>query len=618
MKPTLRPVEDNPFYGKTALLSLYNNGNRASTAIALHDLLNKAHTEANTPELKALLIMLIFNIGDIGGRNPQYLRGKATHGGHGARFQFIWALMWVLSKSDIKRIFPFEYVAEHSYFEALWYNQIRTDRKKGRVLSSTSVLTTEESIQFIASVVAEMIKRPGSHHTLIAKYLTVPKFSTRKGEKGRRTLQPVTVDRVKKDFQFALALSEKVGWLVEKKPQYTKFTGLIEFKKANLQNTEAHLFSSKKILSFGKAQFLQWLDTLPAGARYRVEKRLERYPQKWGELPSYYTQWVEEKKQAQQALKEFKATNQGDLTIAEQNQLKELKKAAKVTTGGTNFKDLFLALSNKENSIELALEALLEKVEMKVPVLPVVDVSGSMYSNHTELRQTSAELAALCATITLLKNPHENKGDFLMHFSSTGGVIDSRSPEQKRANRFIVGNSIPSNKLIVPTDSFIDNYKRVYQKLDSVYHGGTNISAIFEAFRTYVNSAMNKQAAIESLNEYPVLLVLSDGDLNSCYSPAASMAKFQMEMRQAFGWEGVIVIWDTVQKEKSNNFEGLENVIYFSGTNPDVLTQIFSKIHDLDIIDVYTGLKSLFASERYEKVKAFALAKTSNKAKVNG
>ena len=85
------------------------------------------------------------------------------------------------------------------------------------------------------------------------------------------------------------------------------------------------------------------------------------------------------------------------------------------------------------------------------------------------------------------------------------------------------------------------------------------------------------------------------------------MIDFQMKMRQWFGWDGVILIWDVKSGSKSpahaKRFESVENIIYHVGTNPTVVNQIFSKIDDMDIIDIYTPLKSLYDSNRYDLIK---------------
>lgn len=107
--------------------------------------------------------------------------------------------------------------------------------------------------------------------------------------------------------------------------------------------------------------------------------------------------------------------------------------------------------------------------------------------------------------------------------------------------------------------------------------------------------------------QYPVFLVISDGDLNSYGGAADSLKKVQMEMRQWFGWEGVIVVWDVKESEPTAKFDNMENIIYYPFTNPQVIEQIFSKIDDIDVIDIYTSLKGLYQSNRYQPVQSLTI-----------
>ena len=96
--------------------------------------------------------------------------------------------------------------------------------------------------------------------------------------------------------------------------------------------------------------------------------------------------------------------------------------------------------------------------------------------------------------------------------------------------------------------------------------------------------------------------------MNSDPTQAQSMQRFMMNMRQWFGWNGVVVLWDIPKHKgdtinKSKYFENIENVIHITTYNASVINQIFTKIHDLDVIDIYTPLKSLFASNRYNLIK---------------
>jgi hypothetical protein len=138
--------------------------------------------------------------------------------------------------------------------------------------------------------------------------------------------------------------------------------------------------------------------------------------------------------------------------------------------------------------------------------------------------------------------------------------------------------------------------------------GGTHFNTVASAFKDWVDKstdAADKALRIETIQKYPVFVVVSDGDMNSDSSAAKSLMDFQMKMRQWFNWEGVIVIWavNTGRSGGASKFESCENVVHYNGVNASIINTIFSKIHDLDIIDVYTGIKSLFESNRYDLIK---------------
>lgn len=611
MKNPTKPISENPFYGMANTLSLFRNASAFGNEATLRRTLDQAVSEAKTEMQKQLLVMLLFFIGDIGAREPNYNKSKGQ-GGTGSRQAFRWILKWLLRNPVIGPLFPWHLVPQHTNFENLWYNQLRTNRKNGALISEEYLAEGDVDTVFLATVVERILKSPKTDEFtkgLIAKYLTIPKYSSRKGVKGRRKLKPHTMRRVRRDEEFARVLSEKMGWLVVSHPKNFQYVGMQEFKKTYLGNTEAHLFSSKKILEYGKAQFLNWLDQLPAGARYRVKTRLERYPQKWGSLPAYFKEWVNSKEEAQQKLRELKVKTGGkELTLAEQAELKEARKAAKVTTGATDW----MSLLSKPD--ELAIETMLDKVVMNVPVLPVVDVSGSMNMRLAIGQTKCSDVAALLTTLTLLKNPHENGGDFLMAFSDHATVIDSRSPEAVSRNRYTVKEKANSGKLIDKTETVMANLTRVRQKLDYLNHGGTDINSIFKAFQDFVEEpGQDRQARIEALAEYPVILIISDGDFNQSYSPHASIREFQHNMLRSFGWNGVIVIWDAWQnvRQENSKFENIENVMYYGGVNPDILTQIFTKLHDLDVVDIYTPLKTLYDNDRFKFIREFVRQKLS-------
>ena len=95
--------------------------------------------------------------------------------------------------------------------------------------------------------------------------------------------------------------------------------------------------------------------------------------------------------------------------------------------------------------------------------------------------------------------------------------------------------------------------------------------------------------------------------LNTLPGQAASLRHFMMRMKQWFGWDGIVVIWDVPKYGDSINkngyFDNIENVIHITTYNLSTINQLFTKLDDLDIVDIYTELKAIYSSNRYELVK---------------
>ena len=65
---------------------------------------------------------------------------------------------------------------------------------------------------------------------------------------------------------------------------------------------------------------------------------------------------------------------------------------------------------------------------------------------------------------------------------------------------------------------------------------------------------------------------------------------------------------------KTTAFDNMENVMYYKGYNIGLINQVFSKLDDLQLIDTYSELNSLYQSNRYELVKN-AISKKKKKKK---
>jgi len=660
-------TSENPFYGMKNTLTFFQQVPKMSTVnrLNLFSMLDNAWDECkNTIENRQLFFVIFFKHLDISNREHNvfkkvYGNKKLDKGGDALRNVGIYQLEWLLNKTPQlrKQFYDFLFlIPEYSNFENVFFNQLRTNRNTGQVISNLSIIpknNKEEFINEITTYLAEKIsnsKTTDFEHTLIGKFLPKPKFSKRKrsfevSEKGlnyvRKTygnqynvgdvvvrkanLKKETIEKEMFEYDFISILSLKLNWEIAKYENNTRFIGLEKYKAKYNRLSEAYLFSSKEILNYDKEQFISWLDKLPSGARYRVSNRLfdkkdgelistNKWISKYGNLSNFYSEWLKSKEVANQKVRELE--NKGELTDDEKILLEKTKKEAKINTVGENLIDIVSKLiKNKSNSVELDVIAdnLLRKIDMKVPVLTFVDRSGSMSSKsiiHNDVSFSARDISKLTLTMFLLKNPSEELSSIFGLFSSQCEIVtDNKIPNVIRKNRFEIGNvSYLNEPIIDKTKPFSWNFARVSKIIDDFELAtSTDISSVATKLKEWVDSDPNlSEVRKETINKYPVFLIISDGDMNNAYDATASMNDFKMKMKQWFSCEPVIVVLDCKSVEfdtQNHKFENIENVMYFSTVNHQTLQQIFSNIHDLDVIDIYTPLLSIFRSNRYELVK---------------
>jgi hypothetical protein len=113
---------------------------------------------------------------------------------------------------------------------------------------------------------------------------------------------------------------------------------------------------------------------------------------------------------------------------------------------------------------------------------------------------------------------------------------------------------------------------------------------------------------LDTLKEYPIWTLVSDGDLNNSYNARNSMLQFQNDCRCILGYVPFVVMIEIYNygNPRASHFEGIENMIYIPG-NPAQIEQFLTNFKDMDIFDVYTPLLSLYRSNRYELVRANTL-----------
>jgi hypothetical protein len=615
-------VQENPFYGLKSLFALHQNQGNSNTASLITPAWNESKSEK---ERRELFHVINFATGDIANRQHNLFgKTKVESGGNSANEQWIVYLKWLLNNNEKQFINFLPLMVEYVGLRELTTYQIKTQKGKNKTTGTWGLLRDIQAKPKVYNALLELLVTfiDGNNpfnKTLVAKFVKIPRYSKRQAfdrktgsKKGTRKLLSDTVYKMEVYHRLVNDLSAKKGWGVTVNEKFVEFTGYRNWQKQYNKDFEFVLFSTNKILDFDQEQFTNWLNVLPSGGRFAVRRRLltkenKVKNEKWSKLSKWFLDWEKAKETLQQTQRvlEEKAKNEG-LNHEEQETLKKVKKEAKVTTGASNlFKYIDDFVNGNVNDVTI--QSILDKVVFDVPVLPIIDCSGSMSGRPTQL-------ARLMTTLILTKNPssHEN---VLFTFGTHASVYSDGSTGTDAPNRFMKGKSTTViNKLIDRTDTFMNNFNKVSMFVNS-NQGGTNFSGIPEKMREWVNSASDeetKNQRKEQILEYPVFLLVSDGDLNNSTTPTKSFIDFQMKMKQWFGWEGVVILWNVPKygdgaSDKSDYLENVENVIHLSTYNLSTINQVFTKINDIDIIDVYTSLKSLYESNRYNPVKMATL-----------
>lgn len=621
---------ENPFFNCTPLRDLrmiLDRGSKSTVKQSFqHNLTNIYQKVKSNKEHAELFWILIFACGDIPNREHNLLRGaKIDQGGQGDRQLFMWAMEWAqtANKRQYEAFLTKDLIRQYSSLDTILANRVKTAVGKKAVIETISMLENV-NIDVLSEYLAKIIRQAENNPVeaqIIAKFLANVKLGNRQKtdrktgvKSGQRALQPATIANMKRRETLYIALSEKMGWEVKDGKFGKDFAGLRAWKARFNGNLESVLFSSGAAKDMDKTQFFTFLEQCPAGARYRVRRRLldknDAGKEKWiaSKLGTWYLEWEKSKEKAQQEVRELKAKiESGTASVEESEQLAAKVKEAKVNTGGTTlYKLLTDFLTGGSKDADLMIDQILNKINFQVPCLVIGDYSASMSSRSSDGVRADVA-AAFLATISMLKNPSPELSNLLVRFASDAEFISDHSTVDVKTNRFLQTTTAKHARLVDKTRPFGENFDKMKAIL-SASGGGTNFSSVSGALVQWLNTdPATKQARIEELLGYPVILVVSDGDMNSDNSAQASMLRFQREM-QSFGWNGVIVVWDVCTGTLNNSkFANLENVMHFMGWNLSIIQQVFEKIHDLDVIDIDLPLKAMYESNRYAPVKAAVL-----------
>ena len=590
---------DNPFYGMKATLRLFQSVGGNITNAMLDDAFN----EAKTKEQRELFFSLLFSIGDVTSRQHNIFGGVTKdNGGNANREAFYTIFNWLKDnhKDQFIRFLNAGLFNEYSCFDMLFRSRVKT--KGAKMLDVYDVFADEWYRHALAEYVYAVINGNNPFNKfLVAKFLTLPRLSKRS---GHNKMMDATKTVMQHKVQFLVELSALMGWEYDVHNTYANFIGYRKWRKEYNQNLESVLFSTGKILDFTKDEFLNWFDKLPASARFRVKNRIlyklnsDETP-KYANLKNWYIEWEihKAKKQAEQRILEERV-RQGQASMDDVTKLEKVKKEAKVTTGATNFKEIYNDILNGRVD-PLKVESFMNKVNLPYNSLVIIDDSGSMSG-------APFNFATFMASICLVKNPDDdgrNLLGFFNDYSRLYGYINQQSTRMPNSLLRRGSTKTVSAPFVDPHKSFIENYKNISSFCNAVFQGGcTNISSIPEGFKRCID---NDPSIKDAIMNYPIWTIISDGEWNNMYSPEASMNDFMRKCEQWFGFKPFIVAIDISRyslRNDANRFAGIDNMVYIP-SNPVLIEQFLMNFNDMDVYDIYAPLQSIYRSNRYDVVR---------------
>lgn len=592
---------NNPFKGLTNCLSLYRSSNAYTIPSSL---LDKCWEEVkNDKQKRQMFFSLLFSIGDITNRQHNIFNKQSKDsGGIANRAGFTSIVKWLYNnhKQQFITFLNKDLFTEYNCLDTLLNNRIKTIKNTRSVIPIESILKDPIYRDELAHYLYKIIRSKNTFNKqLVAKFLTLPRLSKR--SKHNRML-PDTKVNMQYKIDLLSTLSDLLGWNYVVNKNYVNFKGYRKWRKTYNQQLESVLFSTKKINSLDKQTFLEWLNSLPALARFRVKNRLlystENEEPKYPDLKKWYEEWesFKEQKQSEQRILEEKI-RQNLATDEDKEKLKKITKEAKVNTGAVNFATLYSEiLSNSVDKVKL--ESFIQnKVNLPYNSLVIIDDSGSM-------RGAPFNFATFIASVCLYKNPDDDARNLLGFFDSEARWYTNIDRKSKTVNRFVTSKctKITPIPFVNPNKSFYDNYQTIKEFCNASFQGGcTNISSVFESLK---KACVNDYGMLDTLKSYPIWTIISDGDINNMPTARESMLDLLNKCETYFGFKPFIVLIE-VHKYPLNTyskFDDIENLIHISN-NVTQIEQFLTNIKDMDTIDNYSPLLSIFRSNRYELIR---------------
>jgi hypothetical protein len=596
---------ENPFKGMRKCLEL------ANANVITEFMLDDAYAEAfMDKDKKALFYSILFNIGDITNREHNIFRGnKVDGGGQAERDNFFICLKWMIKK-DYTQFVKFLNAGlfnEYTCFDHLFKNRIETVKNSRIVRNQFNMFENPQYREDLSNYLVTVINgRNPFNKTLVAKFLTLPRLGKR--SKHSKML-PETYKVMRDKAEFLALLSKKMGWDYQLSPTYCRFDGYRAFRKQYNGELESVLFSTGKILEFDEVEFKTWLNKLPSQARFRVKNRVmysvkpNSTISKWPTLKKWYLEWekFKEEKQAEQRVLEEKI-RQGNASLEDKLKLEQVKKDAKVTVGANNFRTIYEEIC--DNRIDwLKVESFLDKIKLEYNNFVIVDESGSMTG-------APFNFATFLASIMLAKNPDDCGRNMFATFShgcrlhNAIDLVASSRPNNIWGR--VETKTIPAEPFIIPEKSFKENYRRIDQYMRAAFQGGGTYPESIA--RWFADMFRLNPDLIDELRNYPVFTIISDGDFSNSYGAKQAILDFQQIMETNIGFCPFIILVEVSRSfyTDARKFEGVDNFLWIN-SNPAQIEQILTNFRDIDLMDAYTSLQSMFRSNRYAPVRECVL-----------
>lgn len=582
MKVQFNQKQENPFYGMSNTLRMYQNGSKGMSAS-----LDSAYKEARTKEQKELFWSLLFSFGDVANRQHTLFEVKVDNGGHAQREYFRdQVLPWAWNKVQADGLDShrfLELVVEYTTLDNLVAARVVTKKKTKQV---TKVINMIEvfGIENIVPVLVQMFHGSQFDQYRVARFLVGYTFNR------RENMLKETIANMESRKRLLSAFVEASG------------LGTVDAYKAWKRNftMESNLFSTGKILDYEREEFIKLIESMPGNARFRVKTKM--YNEKWAKLSEWFDQWENHKEKAQaeqRVLEEKVKTGKADET--DLVRLATVKKQAKVNASAKSFEEAFNSIVHHKFD-RVAIQGMLDKVSLDYNTLIFADVSGSMQSNWGGMPYQPIEFAAFMATICLMKNPDAEASNLLGMFAYGTEIVTGGTTGKTRKNALLNGRTKElKGALVDRTASFETNFRKIRSILAARSGGSTNVASIFEYVAAW---AKQDPSAVDMLSMYPVWTLISDGEFNNKASVLQSIQVGQRKLEQIIGFAPFVLLIDVAKNSSADirQFEGASDIMMIP-PQPGAIEQVLMNFRDLDVRDVFTPLLGIYRSDRYAPVR---------------